>query len=33
MMKRLQNTYTKGAAVIPHVWLGSKRDKVNNEHG
>jgi len=33
MMKRVQNTYTKGAAVSPLVWLGSKRDKVNNEHG
>lgn len=29
----MQNTYTKGAGALPRVWLGSKRDKVNNEHG
>lgn len=33
MMKRMKNIYTKGAAALPLVWLGSKRDKVNNEHG
>lgn len=33
MIKRMQNTYTKGSAVMPRVWLGSQRDKVNNEHG
>ncbi|MGF6392235.1 hypothetical protein QFZ86_001132 [Pseudomonas plecoglossicida] len=32
-MKRVQSTYTKGAALVLRVWLGSKRDKVNNEHG
>lgn len=29
----MQSTYIPGLAVLPRVWLGSKRDKVNNEHG